>query len=52
MISKVVLWEPSHGKQSKGRPMRTFINKFAEVVNLLKKGLSVALEDRNLLKEL
>ena len=47
VIHQLILWEPSHGKRSRGRPPRTFIQQLTEDTGLEKDELKTAMGDRN-----
>ena len=51
IISKVLLWEPNHGKRISGKPRRTFVDQLADDSNVSKVDLATAMEDRNYWKE-
>lgn len=46
VISDVLLWEPSHGKRSRGRPAKTYIDQLVEDTGLEREDLQKAMEDR------
>jgi hypothetical protein len=45
VVLKLILWEPSHGKRSRGRPFRNFIDQLADDSSLRKEELVTAIED-------
>ena len=46
VIHKLILWEPRCGKNTRGRPARTFINQLTDDTNLDKEDLETAMSDR------
>ena len=52
VISNVLLWQPSHGKRSRGRPSRNFIDQLTEDTNLDVEDLKTAMNDRTTWKDI
>ena len=46
VISKVLLWEPSHGKRNIGHPKRTYIQQLEEDLGCEKEDLPTLMADR------
>ena len=46
VISKVLLWEPTHGKRNQGRPARTFVDQLEEDIGCSKENLPILMADR------
>ena len=46
IVPQLLLWEPTHGKRSQGRPKKTFIDQLIEDTGLTKEELQRAMEDR------
>lgn len=47
LASEVLLWEPSHGRRSRGRPHKTFIDQLSTDAGCRKEDLPSVMEDRN-----
>ena len=45
-IHQLLLWEPKHGKRSRGRPRATFMEQLYRDTNLRKEELTTAMQDR------
>ena len=46
IVHKLVLWEPTHGKRSPGRPHLNYVDQLVEDTNLDKEHLMRVMEDR------
>ena len=46
LIHKLILWDPSHGNRSRGRPARTYIDQLVSDTGLSKEDLPAAMDDR------
>ena len=47
VVHKLLLWEPNHGKRSRGRPAKTYVDQLKEDTQLEKEELKAAMQDRN-----
>ena len=46
IISKVLLWDPKHGKRKRGRPAKTYVDQLQSDIDLSLEDLKVVMEDR------
>ena len=46
-----ILWEPLHGKRSRGRPAKTFIDQLTEDTGIRKEHISKAMDDRKVWRD-
>ena len=44
---QLILWEPNHGRRSRGRPATTFIAQLMEDIGMRKEDLKNAIDDRD-----
>jgi exonuclease III len=52
MASDILLWNPSHGKRSAGRPYRTFIDQLSDDIGLHASLLPAAMSDRDIWRDM
>lgn len=51
LAHQLLLWEPTHGKRSRGRPRRTYVDQLMDDTGLRKEELPKAMEDRDYWKD-
>ena len=48
IVPQLLLWEPSHGKRSRGRPAKTYLGQLVEYTGLAKEDLPRKMDDRDI----
>lgn len=45
-LHQLLLWDPTHGKRSRGRPHTTYVEQMGRDTNLQREELATAMQDR------